>query len=215
MSKVLLFTGFERFWHWVQALLIFALLFTGLAVHGTHQLLPFEQAYQTHLVLAWILIGLWVLAIFWHFTTGAWRQYVPTHKGLMAMVMYYAYGIFSGETKPYRTLPSAKHNPLQRLAYLGFKLAIAPAIWISGLLLMFYATWKTTALGEILPLGFVAWVHLVAAFALMIFVIGHVYMSVTTGKPWYEYLKAMITGYEELEDQPATAGSKAGTASKG
>jgi thiosulfate reductase cytochrome b subunit len=211
MSKVLLFTGFERFWHWVQMVLIFGMLFTGLAIHGTHQLIPFEQAYQAHLVLAWTLIGLWVLAIFWHFTTGAWRQYVPTGKGLMAMVMYYAYGIFSGEAKPYTTLPSAKHNPLQRLAYFGFKVAIAPAIWISGLLLMFYATWKTTALGEILPLGLVAWVHLVAAFALMIFIIGHVYMSSTTGKPWYAHLKAMITGYEELEGQPATRKAQAGS----
>jgi thiosulfate reductase cytochrome b subunit len=76
---------------------------------------------------------------------------------------------------------------------------------------MFYATWKTTALGEVLPLGLVAWVHLVAAFALMIFVIGHVYMAATTGKPWYEYLKAMITGYEELEDQPATRKAQAGS----
>jgi Ni,Fe-hydrogenase I cytochrome b subunit len=58
-------------------------------------------------------------------------------------------------------------------------------------------------------------VHLVAAFALMIFVIGHVYMAVTTGSPWYEYLKAMITGYEELEDQPVAEGAKTGGDSRG
>lgn len=27
--QVMLFTRFERFWHWTQALLIFGLLFTG------------------------------------------------------------------------------------------------------------------------------------------------------------------------------------------
>ena len=200
MSQVKLFTGFERFWHWSQMLLIFGLLFTGFAIHGTHQLLSFEQAYQTHLVLAWTLIGLWVLAIFWHLTTGEWRQYVPTTKGLVPMILYYAYGIFSGEAKPYTTTRLAKHNPLQRLAYLGFKVLIAPALWISGLLLMFFTSWKDGPLGDILSLELVAWVHVAAAFGLMVFVVGHVYMAATTGHPWYAHLKAMVTGYEELED---------------
>jgi len=87
---------------------------------------------------------------------------------------------------------------LQRLAYLAFKILIAPALWISGLLLLFYASWKGTALGAVLPLEFVAWVHVAAAFGLLVFLIGHVYMAVTTGDPWYAYLKAMVTGYEDL-----------------
>ena len=126
MSQVKIFTGFERFWHWSQMALIFGLLFTGFEVHGTYTVLGFEQAYEVHRILAWTLIGLWVLAIFWHLTTGEWRQYVPTTKGLLPMVLYYAYGIFSGEAKPYATTRAAKHNPLQRLAYLGFKLADRP-----------------------------------------------------------------------------------------
>lgn len=198
MNRVKLFTGFERFWHWTQTILIFGLLFTGFEIHGTYQALGFERAFETHGILAWALIGLWVLAIFWHLTTGEWRQYVPTAKGLVPMVLYYAYGIFSGEAKPYATTPAAKHNPLQRLAYLGFKLVIAPALWVSGLLLLFYTGWKATALGGVLRLEFVAWVHVAAAFGMLIFIIGHVYMAATTGSPWYAYLKAMVTGYEDL-----------------
>jgi len=200
MSQVKLFTGFERFWHWTQMVLIFGMLFTGFEIHGTYTILGFEDAYETHRILAWTLIGLWVLAIFWHLTTGEWRQYVPTTKGLMPMVLYYAYGIFSGEAKPYFTTRAAKHNPLQRLAYLGFKLLIAPALWISGLLLMFYTSWKGGPLGEVLRLEYVAWVHVAAAFGMLIFLIGHVYMAVTTGHPWNVHLKGMITGYEELDE---------------
>lgn len=200
MSQVQLFTGFERFWHWAQAILIFAMLVTGFEIHGTYSLFGFEQALDYHLILAWTLIGLWAFAIFWHLTTGEWRQYVPTGQGLMAMVLYYGYGIFSGEAKPYHKTRRAKHNPLQRLAYLGFKVFIAPAIWISGLLLLFYTDWSQTALGALVPLNWVAWVHVAAVFALLTFLVAHIYLAATMGHPWYSMLKSMFTGYEELEE---------------
>lgn len=209
--SVQLFTVFERFWHWMQMLLIFGLIFTGFALHGLHGLIEFGPAFEAHLILAWALIALWVFAIFWHLTTGAWRHYVPTSKGLIPMVLYYAYGIFSGEAKPFVVTPRAKHNPLQRLAYLGFKLAIAPAIWISGLALMFYSLWAPTPLGETIQLAWIAWIHVAAAYLLVVFIIGHVYMAATTGSPWYCYLKAMVTG---KEDVPApSAASTPNTAS--
>ena len=198
--KLKLFTGFERFWHWTQALLIFGMLLTGFEIHGSYRVFGFERAVDLHMIFAWTLIGLWAFAIFWHLTTGEWRQYIPTGKGLMPTMAYYAYGIFSGEAKPYTKTRQAKHNPLQRLAYLGFKVLIAPALWISGLLLLFYTTWKLTGLGSILPLAWVAWVHVAAAFALLVFLIAHVYMSVTIGHPWYGQLRAMISGYEEVEE---------------
>jgi len=200
MSQVKLFTGFERFWHWAQAILIFGMLLTGFEIHAAYRILGFEQALDYHIILAWTLIGLWAFAIFWHLTTGEWRQYVPTSKGLMAMVLYYGYGIFSGEAKPYHKSRRAKHNPLQRLAYLGFKVLIAPAIWISGLLLLFYGNWKATALGGVLSFQWVAWVHTAAVFALVIFLVAHVYLAATMGQPWYALLKSMLTGYEELEE---------------
>lgn len=202
MTRRLIFTRFERFWHWSQAVLIFGLLFTGLRMHGSHGLLDFETAFSLHIGLAWSLIVLWAFAIFWHLTTGQWRQYVPTHRGLPAVVMYYAYGIFSGEAKPFVNTPAAKHNPLQRLAYFGFKVVLAPALWISGLLLLFYGNWRGTGLGEVLPLASVAYVHLAAAFGLMVFIAGHVYMAATTGHPWYAYLKSMMTGYQEEPSEP-------------
>jgi thiosulfate reductase cytochrome b subunit len=194
----MIYKRFERFWHWSQALLIIWLMITGFEIHSVYQLFGFEQAVNLHIILAWALIGLWVFAIFWHLTTGEWRHYIPTTDKLLAMARYYAIGIFRNEEKPYKKSLSAKHNPLQRLAYLGFKLIISPVIWVSGLLYLFYSDWPALGL-EGMSLGMVALLHTAAAIAMLVFFIAHVYLALT-GKPFYEYVKAMITGYEEIED---------------
>jgi len=198
-----LFTRFERFWHWAQAALIIVLLFTGFAIHGSHALIPFGKAVQIHEVAAWLLIGLWIFAIFWHFTTGEWRQYLPTLNRLGAVVRFYAYGIFLGEAHPAKPTIRRKHNPLQRLSYLFLKLVINPAIWITGVL---YLSVNLTGL----PLSQVAWAHVVVAYAMATFVVVHVYMA-TTGETVGAYLKAMLTGYEWVEvddERPVGAASK-------
>ena len=86
MQTALVFSRFERFWHWSQALLIIGLMITGFEIHGTYQWLGFEQASSLHKTMAWTLIVLWVFAIFWHLTTGQWRQYVPTGQNLLGQM---------------------------------------------------------------------------------------------------------------------------------
>lgn len=198
MSRVLMFKRFERFWHWSQALLIFVLLFTGFAIHGTYGVMRFSTAVQVHTLAAWALIVLWVFAIFWHFTTGEWRQYIPTRDGLFAVMHYYLIGTFTGASHPYKKTTKAKHNPLQRLAYLFFKVVISPIIWVSGLLYLFYNDWPAT-LADALALETVALVHTGAAFAMLVFIIAHVYMT-TMGKTLTSHIKPMITGYEDLNE---------------
>ncbi|GGE63740.1 cytochrome b561 [Streptosporangium jomthongense] len=201
MSRVLIFKRFERFWHWFQALLIFSLLITGFEIHGSYSLLGFGDATRLHTIAAWSLIVLWLFAIFWHITTGEWRQYVPTRDGLFAVMHYYLIGTFTGAEHPYRKTTRAKHNPLQRLAYLFFKLAISPIIWVSGLLYLFYNDWPATLAGA-LSLETVALVHTAAAFAMLVFIIAHVYMT-TMGHTLTSHIKPMVTGYEDL-DEPAS-----------
>ena len=48
MERIYIFTRFERFWHWTQALLIIAMLVTGFEIHGTYKLFGFEKAGQLH-----------------------------------------------------------------------------------------------------------------------------------------------------------------------
>lgn len=204
-KRIYIFKLFERFWHWSQALLIIAMALTGFEIHGTYSLLGFEDSVFWHTTAAWTLISLWVFAIFWHLTTGEWRHYVPTLDKLAAVAMFYAYGIFKGEHHPYKPTQLRKHNPLQLLAYLGFKLVMAPAIWITGLLYMYYNDWTQWGLGW-LDLATVALLHVAAAFALVIFLVAHVYLT-TTGHTVFAHIKAMITGWDEQVEEETDRGN--------
>jgi thiosulfate reductase cytochrome b subunit len=197
MRRIYIFKGFERFWHWAQALLILAMILTGFEIHGSWQLLGFEQAVHIHEFSAWSLIVLWVFAIFWHFTTGEWRQYIPSTKNLGAMIRYYGFGIFNGEDSPFKQTLMQKHNPLQRMAYLALKLFLNPLMWITGLLMLFYADWGR--IGIEFERGTVVLLHVAGAFLMTSFLIMHLYL-ITTGHTVGSHLKAMITGYEEVED---------------
>lgn len=198
MDKIKYYSKFERFWHWSQALLIISLLVTGFEVHGTFQLFGFEQAVNYHVILAWSLIVLWVFAIFWHLTTGEWRQYIPASTNrIMAMVKYYTIDIFMGGGHPFHRTRKEKLNPLQRMAYLSMHLLIAPAIWISGWFYLFYSDWHLVGL-DTLSLELVALVHTAAAFAVLAFLVAHLYLALTMSKNLGD-LKAMITGYGEEE----------------
>ena len=97
MQQVLMYSRFERLWHWSQAMLVITLLITGFEIHGSYLWLGFETAVNTHIIAAWSLIGIWFLGVFWHMVTGEWKQYIPSSSNrLIAMVKYYGIDIFVG-----------------------------------------------------------------------------------------------------------------------
>ncbi|WJW74287.1 cytochrome b/b6 domain-containing protein [Thiohalobacter sp. IOR34] len=198
IHTVMIFTRFERFWHWSQAALIFTLLFTGAAIHGLHQLVDFRTAVLVHSLSAISLILLWLFAIFWHLTTGTWRHYIPTTSGLLRIARFYAYGIFKGEQHPYRKRYWRKHNPLQALTYLALKLFLFPTIWLSGLGYLFYGLWQSRVPPASGLLELTASIHTAAAYAILVFVILHVYLLTTSGS-FLAHLKPMLSGYDKIE----------------
>lgn len=188
---------FERFWHWSQAALIFLLLFTGFAIRGLHHLIGFKEAVTLHTFGALALVVLWIFAIFWHLTTGTWVHYVPTTEGLWKVARFYAWGIFKGEHHPFRKAYWRKHNPLQALSYLALKLVLFPAIWISGIVYLTFNLWATRP-DATLVLQVVAGLHVLTAFAILAFIIIHVYL-LTTGHSFREHVMPMITGYDMVD----------------
>ncbi len=186
----------------MQAFLIFFLAATGFEVHGSFKFFGYENAVAYHNIAAYAFIVLIAFAIFWHFSTGEWKQYLPTFTNIKAQINFYLIGIFSNAPHPTKKTVLSKLNPLQRLVYLGLKLLVIPVMVISGLLYMFY---RYPQKGGVVGLNLesvepIALFHTAGAFALIAFVIVHLYLITTGHKPTTN-LKAMITGYEELEDE--------------
>jgi thiosulfate reductase cytochrome b subunit len=172
------------------------LVFTGLAIHGSHNLINFGTAVTIHTTVAILLLILWAFATFWLFTTGQWKHYIPTTKNMLKVARYYAFGVFKGEAHPFQKTYRNKHNPLQALTYLLLKGIIFPGIWISGIAYML-VSFGVGDITSLIPLSFIAFVHTVSAFAIIIFVILHLYILTIGG--FKQHVMPMVTGYDEVE----------------
>jgi thiosulfate reductase cytochrome b subunit len=208
MKTELVYGGFERFWHWTQAGLIMFLALTGLEIHGSLRFFGYDAAVRYHSGAATALLVLIAFAIFWHVTTGEWRQYLPTARNLHAQAAYYVTGIFRNAPHPTRKTVLSKLNPLQRLVYAGLKVLVIPVMVLSGLLYMFYRYPQSREIDSlnIAGLQVIALVHTAGAFVLIAFLIAHLYL-ITTGRTVTSNLKAMVTGREDLGEEHPVPGS--------
>lgn len=193
MKKVYIYKRFERIWHWSQALLIISLIVTGFEIHSTYELFGYREAVAIHNLCGWAFLVLIILAIFWHFTTGEWKQYIPTGKLIKDQINYYISGIFKNAPHPTKKLIYNKFNPLQRIVYLGLKIFVIPVQVVTGFLYLFYHTFGFISLETI------AVIHTIGAFSLIGFMIAHIYLATTGHKPSTNF-KAMVTGWEEMPD---------------
>lgn len=196
VTKLYLYTRFERFWHWMQGVLILLLLVSGFEVHGVYRMLGFEAAFTLHNTCAWAWFILYAFIVFWIVTTGEWKHYVPTFAKMFEVIRYYSSGIFRGEDHPVPKSERVKHNPLQRITYLGIVSLLVPFQMVTGFLYYYYNRWPQFGWNG--TLSTIAVVHTVGAFAFLIYLTVHVYM-ITTGHTLGSHLKAMFTGYEKIE----------------
>ena len=194
MINVYFYTRYERFWHWLQMALIIILLVTGFDIQGYYTLSDFKLAVNIHnyVGIGWLLS--FTFFIFWIFTTGEWKQYIPTTKKMFAVMLYYVYGIFTGGSHPVKKHKQSKHNPLQRIVYLSIVAFLLPVQMMTGSLYWSYNSWDILGF-DFLSLQSIAFIHTAGAFSILSFIIVHVYMT-TTGHTIFAHIKAMITGWE-------------------
>ncbi len=202
-ERVYMYESYRRFWHWLQTASIVILLFTGLIIHrpDIFGIFSFSGVVTVHNVIAVILVLNAVFSLFYHVVTERIREFIPHPYGFfddaIVQAKYYISGIFKGEGHPFEKLPTSRMNPIQKMTYFMILNVLLPLQIITGSLM--WAVQKfpafTNALGG-LPV--LAPFHSLVAWLFGTFIIVHVYMT-TTGATPLEAMRAMVTGFEEVE----------------
>lgn len=209
MRRVRLVTFAERAWHWLNAALFLALMLTGFLMHGTEHLA--RPTLGTLILAHNLAAGLFVanFGFFLAYQLGSRRilHYFRLERDfplrLYRQARFYLLDIFAGRGHPYQASADSKFNPLQRATYVGLMFGLVPLQIASGLVMWGFSRrveWLTD-----LPLfRLIALSHTALAFALLAFLVGHLYLA-TTGRTPLALLKTMITGWhEEGEEEEST-----------
>jgi thiosulfate reductase cytochrome b subunit len=213
MRRVYIYQVYERFWHWLQTTTIVLLLFTGLIIHRPDIFgwLSFRYMVTLHNVMAAILVINAALSLFYHLASGEIQQFIPRPYGFfdqaIVQAKFYLRGIFKGSAHPFEKTPEKKLNPLQQATYFGILNILLPLQILTGALMWGVQKWPQIA-SMFGGLPFLAPFHSLVAWTFGAFIVGHVYLT-TTGHEPLGSIKAMINGWEDMEelDQPQTAES--------
>jgi thiosulfate reductase cytochrome b subunit len=179
-------------------------MLTGLEVHGGDRLTIFglTTAVAIHNAFAVVLMVNGALALFYHLTTKAIRNFIPHPHGFLERVLehmsYQARGIFYGESHP-PNAPGHKLNPMQQLTYLALLNVLFPLQFATGALVWAVGQWPAVA-AALHGLTVIAPLHNAGSWLFLSFFVLHVYL-VSTGHTVTDHLKSMVTGYGHLETE--------------
>ena len=191
-----------RIWHWTNALLIMTLGVTGMSLHFANPDLPlvdFALAVRIHNIAGVLLIGAYVFFVIANIVTGNWWQFVPKPPGILQRIIvqarWYAIGIFRDEPHPHEPSKEEHFNALQAITYWKVMYLLMPVILVTGLIYLYPEFAPETLFGfdGLLP---IAMVHYLAASAILLFMLSHIYLG-TTGKTVGQMFKMMFTGWHE------------------
>jgi len=199
-ERIYMYESYRRFWHWLQTASIVILLFTGLIIHrpDIFGVFSFHGVVIIHNVLAVVLVLNAALSLIYHLATDRVREFIPHPYGFfddaIVQAKYYMTGIFNREPHPFEKRPDSRMNPIQKATYFGILNVLLPLQIITGALM-----WAVQKFPNILGgLPFLAPFHSLVAWSFATFILVHVYMT-TTGATPLEAMRAMVTGYEEVE----------------
>ena len=206
MKRIYLHPLPVRIWHWINAVSFLVLIVTGLQIRYRELLglMKFRTAVDIHNMFGFILIFNFFIWLVFYILTGKIRIYIPPLNikkfvtGCIRQARYYGYGLFMGEENPHHSTADNKFNPMQQMAYLSIMLLLIPLQLVTGLLL-----WDVKAFaGYIDIFGGVKIVDTIHVFLFLFFtsfLFVHIYLA-TLGHTVMAHIKAMFTGYEEIEE---------------
>jgi thiosulfate reductase cytochrome b subunit len=202
-ERIYMYESYRRFWHWLQTTSIVILLCTGLIIHrpDIFGVFSFRGVVIVHNVIAVILVVNALLSVFYHIATERVQEYIPRPYGFfddaIVQAKYYISGIFRKEPHPFEKRPDSRMNPIQKATYFGILNVLLPLQILTGALMWGVQEFPVVA-NWFGGLPFLAPFHSLVAWTFATFIVGHVYMT-TTGTTPLEAMRAMVTGYEEVE----------------
>jgi thiosulfate reductase cytochrome b subunit len=198
-----------RIWHWTNAFGFLLLIATGLQIRylDLFQLMPFQTAVQLHNWIGFVLIANFFIWFGFYLFTDKIKVYHPElspmkyFKASFRQMQFYGYGIFKGDPNPHHPTAYHKFNALQSMLYQIIMMFLVPIQFFSGVLL-----WDINRFSSLIDLfggvRVVDTVHVLLFIVFVGFMIVHVYLA-SLGHTPSAHFKAMITGYEEVEDEAA------------
>jgi len=198
-----------RVWHWINASGFVVLILTGLQIRylGAVDVLPFKVAVTLHNWVGFVLIGNFFIWLVFYLFTDKIRVYHPElsptkhFRDSFRQIQYYGYGIFKGDPNPHHVSAYHKFNAMQSMSYQIIMMLIVPIQFYTGLLL-----WDVKRFaGAVEFFGgvrVVDTVHVLIFTVFVLFLFVHVYLA-TLGHTRTSHLKAMVTGYEEVDGEAA------------
>ena len=216
MQKVYVHPLPVRIWHWINALGFAALILTGVQIRyvDLFDVISFKSAIQFHNWIGFVLIGNFFVWLLFYLFSDKIKVYHPElsplkhFRGSLRQLQFYGYGVFRGEPNPHHVSAYHKFNPLQSMAYQIIMQLLVPLQLVTGVLL-----WDLNLFGGAVNLfggvRVVATVHVLLFIFFTAFILVHPYLA-SLGHTPLAHFKAMITGYEEVEE-PAGGGAAGGS----
>jgi thiosulfate reductase cytochrome b subunit len=198
-----------RIWHWTNALGFIAMIVTGVQIRyvGIVDIMHFRTAVNLHNWIGFVLIANFFIWFLFYLTTDKIRVYHPElspvkhFRASFRQLRYYGYGIFKGDPNPHHLSVYHKFNAMQSMTYQVIMLILVPVQFYTGVLL-----WDVQRFSGMIELTggvrVVDTVHVLLFIFFTAFICIHPYLA-SLGHTPTAHFKAMFTGYEEIEEEPA------------
>jgi Ni/Fe-hydrogenase b-type cytochrome subunit len=218
MTRIYVHPAPVRLWHWLNALGFVLLIITGLQIrYGVLLTLSFKTVVDAHNAIGFVLCANYFVWLLFYLFSDKITVYHPElsptrhYRNMIRQIVYYGYGIFKGHPNPHHVSAYRKFNALQSMSYQIVMLVLVPVQFYSGLVL-----WDLQRFaGTVEMLGgarVVDTIHVVLCIVFMVFILVHVYLT-TLGRTASQHIRAMLTGYEEVDEHHETAPGPVGTSS--
>jgi thiosulfate reductase cytochrome b subunit len=197
-----------RIWHWINAFGFVVLILTGLHIRYADliALVSFPTAVRIHNWTGFVLIANYFVWLGFYLFTDKITVYHPElnprkyFEAGLRQAIYYGYGIFKGAPNPHHVSAYHKFNALQSITYQIVMMILVPVQFYTGLLLWDLERFQ----GSVALLGgvrVVATVHVSLFIFFVAYILGHAYLG-SLGHTASAHFKAMVTGYEDIEEEP-------------